>query len=65
MRKQSKSVFRAALLVIGSILLACLALKPVRPPKARAQRIATVNRVSVVSFPTTNATAAAGSPANK
>ena len=45
------------LTVIAIILLVMVALPPVHRPKARAQRISTVNHVSVVSLTMTNASA--------
>jgi hypothetical protein len=40
---------------IAVIVLLLLAAKPYQPPKARAQRITTVNSVRTVSFVLTNA----------
>jgi hypothetical protein len=45
---------RVVLVVIGFLLLFAVILPATRPPKARAQRISSVNRVDHVSLMLTN-----------
>jgi hypothetical protein len=52
-----RTAIYVVLAVFGFIVLASMALKPIRPPKARASRISGVNNVSSVSLTLTNASA--------
>ena len=54
---KNNTTLRGVLTVIGIILLALLALPSVHRPKARPQRIMTVNSLSTVSLTMTNASA--------
>ena len=57
MSMRDKTTTYGVLTVIAIILLVMVALPPVHRPKARAQRISTVNHVSTVSLTMTNVSA--------
>ena len=51
---------RAVLAGVAFLVVALALIKPFPPPKARAQRISTVNRVSTVSLILTKTNASSG-----
>jgi hypothetical protein len=57
---KNRAAVWGALAVILFIVLALLAAKPIRPPKARAHRITGVNTVRSVSMTLTNTNALSG-----
>jgi hypothetical protein len=52
-----RTAINVVLVVIGLILLASLALNPIRPPRVQASRITGVNNVRSISFTLTNISA--------
>jgi hypothetical protein len=61
---ESKYTARVVLAVIGLLLLLAVILPATRPPKARAQRISSVNRLDSVSLTLTNINAPQRTPPN-